>query len=426
MMISAQARYLSFIEVSASLLLLIYPAAMLAVKGGMNGVFLLMIMLALAAWVVRPNGMSAVVWQYEFTIYAVSMIAMSVAIFISQTYLQNYAAHPHDAASRYWLAIPVFLLLQRLRLNVFGVLQFAFPLAAITGFLMSKNLGECGGNRSGIDTLDLIHFGDFELLMGTLSLFSIDWLSRDKLSLRILKVFGFAAGVLASIASGSRGGWVAIPVFIAIFVYFRSSRISWKVVVTSSLSAVLAITIAFFASTSLQHRVNEMVEDITVFDQGNRDTSTGIRWLLYKAAVDIFSRHPIFGVGPEGFALEMKPMVEAGKLTPQAAELGRGEVHNDILAKAAGMGVFGLIAILASYFVPFRLFWQATKSTSTQIRRAGILGITFVSGFIIFGLTAETLSLTMATAFYSFTVAVLLAVCFNIHHGEKIAMHKPK
>lgn len=90
------------------------------------------------------------------------------------------------------------------------------------------------------------------------------------------------------------------------------------------------------------------------------------------------------------------------------------------------MGVFGLIAILASYFVPFRLFWQATKSTSTQIRRAGILGITFVSGFIIFGLTAETLSLTMATAFYSFTVAVLLAVCFNIHHGEKIAMHKPK
>jgi len=48
----------------------------------------------------------------------------------------NYAAHPHDAASRYWLAIPVFLLLQRLSTNVFSVLQFAFPAAAITGFLL--------------------------------------------------------------------------------------------------------------------------------------------------------------------------------------------------------------------------------------------------------------------------------------------------
>lgn len=425
-MISAQARYLSFIEVAASLLLLIYPAAMLAVKGGMNGVFLLMLLLALAAWLVRPNGMSAVVWQHEFTIYAVSMVAMSAAIFISQTYLQSYAAHPHDAASRYWLAIPVFLLLQRLRPNVFSVLQFAFPLAVITGFLMSKNLGEGAENRSGIDTLDLIHFGDFELLMGTLSLFSIDWLSRDKLPLRILKVFGFAVGVLASIASGSRGGWLAIPVFIAIFVYFRSSRISWKVVVTSLFSTVLAITIAFFASTSLQHRVNDMVKDVTVFDQGNRDTSTGIRWQLYKAAVEVFIQHPLFGVGPEGFALEMKPMVEAGKITPQAADLGRGEVHNDILSKAAGMGVFGLIAMFAIYLVPFRLFWQATKSDSRQVRRTGLLGITFVSGFLVFGLTVEFLNLTMATAFYSFTVAVLLAACYNVHHGEQIAVSKPE
>ena len=82
------------------------------------------------------------------------------------------------------------------------------------------------------------------------------------------------------------------------------------------------------------------------------------------------------------------------------------------------MGIFGLIAMLAVYFVPFRLFWQATKSASEQVKRAGVLGITFVSGFFVFGLTVEFLNLTMAAAFYSFTVAVLLAVCYNIHHGE--------
>ena len=411
----AQSRYLSLVEKAAALLLLIYPTLTFAVKGGMNGVFLLMLLLAIAVWAVRPSGMNTVKWQHEWKAYFLAMGAIAAAIFISQIYHQNYDAHPHDAASRYWLAIPVFLLLQRLRLNVFIALQFAFPVAAITGFLLARNPVD---GRSGIGTLDLIHFGNFELILGVLSLFSIDWFGRDRLLLRILKILGFAAGLAASLASGSRGGWLAIPVFIAIFFYFKVTRVSLKMVAVSLVSAILAITIVYSASSTFHQRVNELANDVATFDQGNRDTSTGIRWQLYKAAVDVFMRHPIFGVGPEGFAAEMKPMVDAGKITPKAAELGRGEVHNDILSRAAGMGLFGLLAILAIYFAPLNLFWRATRSASEKIKRTGILGIAFVSGFFVFGLTVEFLNLTMAAAFYSFTVAVLLAACYNIHHGE--------
>jgi hypothetical protein len=32
----------------------------------------------------------------------------------------------------------------------------------------------------------------------------------------------------------------------------------------------------------------------------------------------------------------------------------------------------------------------------------------------------ETLNLTMAIAFYSFTVAALLAACYNTHHKEQV------
>jgi O-antigen ligase len=358
--------------------------------------------------------MSTVVWRREWTIYSMAMFAMSAAILISQGFHQNYTAHPHDAASRYWLAIPVFLLLQRLQPKVFTVLQFAFPAAAIAGFLLAKDIG----GRSGIGTLDLIHFGDIELILGMLSLFSINWFGRDKLPLRILKIAGFIAGLAASLASCSRGGWLAIPIFIGIFFYFKMKRISWRMILASAVLATLTIVMAYSISTNVHQRVNEFVSDVAAFDQGNRDTPTGIRWQLYKAALEVFSGHPISGVGPEGFALEMKPMQEAGKITPAAAVAGRTEVHNDLLAKAAGIGVLGLIAMLAIYIAPFRLFLQATKSASGQAKRAGILGITFVSGCMVFGLTVEFLDLTMATAFYSFTVAVLLAACYNIHHGE--------
>ena len=114
----------------------------------------------------------------------------------------------------------------------------------------------------------------------------------------------------------------------------------------------------------------------------------------------------------------MASMADAGKITSIAAELGRGEVHNDILKKTADMGMFGLIAILAVYLVPFNLFRKASKSDSMRIKRAGLMGMVFVSAFMVFGLTAEVLNLSMTIAFYSFTVAVLLAYCYNIHHAK--------
>lgn len=414
--------YFHFVEKAAALLLLVYPVLMLTVKGGMNAVFIFMLLLALAVWMARPAGMSAVAWKPEWTAYVAAMFLLSFAIFVSQMAHQNITAHPHDAASRYWLAIPIFLLLQRLPLRMIGVLQYAFPLGAIGGLLMaSKHTAKEHADKLAIPTLDQIHFGDFELILGMLSLFSLNWLGRDIPALRLLKILGCIAGVWASLASGSRGGWLAIPLFIGLFFYFSMGKVSLKMITVSLLAATLAMTTGYFAVSTFHQRVNQLAHDVMTFDQGNRDTSTGIRWQLYKAAADVFYRHPFTGVGPEGFASEMQPMVEAGKLTPNASYLGRGEVHNDILAKAAGMGVLGLIAILAGYLVPLRLFWRATKSGSDRVRRSGILGIVFVSGVFVFGLTVEFLNLTMATAFYSFTVAVLLAACYNIHHGEPFA-----
>lgn len=407
--------YFYFVEKAAALLLLAYPVLMLTIKGGMNTVFLFMLLLALAVWVVRPAGMSAVAWKPEWTAYVAAMFLLSFAILVSQMAHQNIAAHPHDAASRYWLAIPIFLLLHRLPLRVIGMLQYAFPLGAIGGLLMATR--EPAG-RLIIATLDRIHFGDFELILGMLSLFSLNWFGRDTLALRLLKILGCVAGVWASLASGSRGGWLAIPLFIGLFFYFSMGKLSLKMITASLLAATLAMAAGYFAVSTFHHRVNALAHDVVAFDQGNRDTSTGVRWQLYKAAADVFYRHPFVGVGPEGFASEVRPMVEAGKLTPDAAQLGRGEVHNDILAKAAGMGVLGLIAILAGYLIPLRLFWRATKSGSDRVRRSGILRVVFVSGVFVFGLTVEFLNLTMATAFYSFTVAVLLAACYNVHHGE--------
>jgi O-antigen ligase len=408
--------YMTVVEGLAMSILLIYPSATLLVEGGANGAFILMLLITIGVWTVRPRDLRAVVWRSEWNPYVIGMFALSIAIFISQSWLGEYDDHPFDAASRYWLAIPIFLLLHRLSLQTFAPLQYAFPVAAILGLVMSHEVE----GRSGVETLDLIHFGDIELSLGVLSVMSINWLGKDSQALRWLKITGLLAGLWASIASGSRGGWLAIPLFIVLIIYFRAGKMTWQVVLKSMLINALMAVLLFAAASSVQQRLGNFSSDMTDLSQGKPDTSIGIRLQLYKAALDIFIHNPVFGVGPEGFAAQMKPMAAEGKLTEMAAYLGEGEVHNDILSKAAGMGIFGLLAILAVYLAPMRLFWQAARSGNDRVKRSGEMGFVFVSGFIVYGLTVEFLNLTMATAFYSFTVAVLLAACHNIHHGESV------
>ena len=410
--------YLVFVESTVALLLALYPGLMFAVKGGMNGTFLFLLLLSIAVLIIRPREMPGVSWNSEMKVYLLAMAALPVAIVFSQTYHHHYGGHPYDAASRFLLAVPIFMVLQRLRFSIVAMVQYAFPVAAIVGCLMLKPIAD---GRYGVATLDLIHFGDFELVLGVMSLLCLNWTGRDVPLLKVLKVIGFLAGVYASVVSGSRGGWIALPVFLMIYIYYRFGKISLKSLIITPLILIIVGLIAFTFSQKIHHRVGEVTGDLSALQNGNPDTSTGIRLQLFKAAAEIFVQEPLFGVGSDGFALEMDVMLNAGKVTKMAAELGKGEVHNEILSRAAGLGLFGLIAILSIYLVPVRIFYRSMKSTSFPIRKSGMLGLVFVSGFMVFGLTAETLNLSMATAFYSLTVAVLLAACLNIHHGEQVS-----
>lgn len=406
--------YLFGVEQLLSLLLLSYPALMLLVKGGMNGVLLFTLLVAVVVTLKHPLGMKNVVWQREWNGYVLAMLSMSAAILLSQLAQQHVTAHPHDAASRFWLAIPVFLLLQRMDFQVFKGLQWAFPLAAILGALLAKDVG--GGYT--LANMDKIHFGDFELLFGVLSLFSINWFGDDTRAMRWFKILGGLVGIVAAFASGTRGGWLALPIFFGLYGYTRGKKFPFRVGVVTATTVLVIFVTAYATMPTVQSRTDELRNDVLLYQQGNRDTSTGIRWQLYVAAADIFSHHPLLGVGPEGFAQEMQPRLAAGKITATAAELGHGEVHNDLLAKAAGMGLLGLFSLIAIYLVPFKLFLNALRSPIPLVSKTGGVGLVLVSGFFVFGWTVEFMSLTLVTAFYGYTLAVLLAICYNAHHPQ--------
>ena len=392
---------------------------MIAIQGGMNEVFLLLLILSIAVLLLRPSSMAAVVWDKESVAYLVAMAVLPAAILLTQIFHQQYSAPPYDAASRFLLAVPIFLLLRRIKFDVVAIVQYGFPIGAIVGLAAGIYLYVESYGRMRTYFLDAIHFGDFELILGVMSLLSINWISRDSFVLRSFKTCGFFAGIYASYASGTRGGWVAIPVFLMVYYFFNTLKLPRKTFAAIFLFLLTAFASIYAFNPQIRQHINGPFNDIKEFYRGNRDTDTGVRLQLYNAAILMVVRNPLFGVGPDGFKEEMTTMQESGQITALAAGVGRGEVHNEILSRTVSSGIFGLVAILLIYLVPFKIFVRSARSSSAQAKQAGIMGVTFVSGFFVFGLTVDILNLTMASAFYSFTVAVLLATSLNIHHDEQ-------
>jgi len=111
-------------------------------------------------------------------------------------------------------------------------------------------------------------------------------------------------------------------------------------------------------------------------------------------------------------------MHQRGWFTALGFEAASSQIHNEILANTVRLGIFGLLSILAIYFIPIILFIKATASADRVKRVAGVMGTLFVSVYFIVGMTIETFNIKTVATFYALTVATLLAI--GHHTSQKM------
>lgn len=386
--------------------LLTYPVATLTVNGAASAMAIVASLVAVVALLLQKAGVPSSESGSNANRCAhwvwLSMTAPFAAIFLSEAWNHHWVGSALDSPARFWVAVPLFLALRRIPLAPFKWMDLSFALGAIGALLIQlKQPDALAGGRPGSGFLNPIHFGDIALAFGLLSALSIDWWRKDPMGIRLVKVLGLLAGAGSSLLSGSRGGWLAVPVVLVLMAFaLRPSTFGWKKVV-SSVVAVGLMAGVLVTLPPVKSRLAAVGEDITQFEQGNKDTSVGIRLQLYAAAISMVPQHPVFGLGPNGFADSMQGLAETGQVTPEAAQLGRGEVHNQLLHYAANYGLVGAVALMLIYVVPGALFWRALKSPDRVVRRAGLMGLVFVVAFWVFGLTVETFDLKGTVAFYA-------------------------
>ena len=162
------------------LILLTYPALLLTVRGSMGILFgVLLIISAVHLFRIRKT-LSMPHWDSYSIAFALTMASPVVAIVLSQSYHGKFDSPPYDWASRFLLAIPIFLALRQTNIRAITALQYGIPLGALVGLAMLKvHPVDWAGHYTTSTFFNLIHFSDTALMLGFLSLFCINWERKD-------------------------------------------------------------------------------------------------------------------------------------------------------------------------------------------------------------------------------------------------------
>lgn len=330
------------------------------------------------------------------------------AVSVGMNVLHGEIIKEYDLPLRFLLAIPALMLLRAYPpspaffwagLGIGGVLAGLY-----TGW---QNLfilhARAGGHTN------QIQYGNISFIIGILCLTGLGWaiLQRDSRKWIIFLSCGFVMGMLGSLFTGSRGSWVGLP--FCLYIMYRcyggevSKRYAWGGIVFVMVAVAVAYTIP---RTQLKARSELAIsESITYFKVRNAETSIGTRIEMWRAGAMAAAERPVLGWGKAGFVDWESAAIDAGRVHPFMRE--NNHVYNEWLDAEVKRGILGLIALLALYAVPMRLFVARLKTASRRTKPYAIGGIMLVVNYICFGFSQVFLAHNTGVMTLAFSTVIL-------------------
>jgi O-antigen ligase len=340
-----------------------------------------------------------------------AMAAPLIAVLAHQISTGHFAARSADSPSRLALYALIFWAVSLVPLKYLKHVQWAFVAGAFLSAIKMYVLTNGGTDRYGTDFIPIIIFAEMALLLGAFSAFSIAWNGDHKKLAVLLKLISAGAVIYAAYISQSRGPWLTILVFgVIAFAAAKDLRRIDKILISAIVSALLITALGsyFQPGSIVRQRITAAQDNIQEYVDGkNVDTSLGIRFQLWRGSWILFKENPVFGVGVENYPLALQDLEKRKIISPTAAALPHS--HNDILFMMAKLGLFGLIAILAIYFVPLYYFVADLRNRDGEIRSVAAMGMALSLGIMTLGLTDVVFLWWEIFPFYSISIALFLA-----------------
>jgi O-antigen ligase len=257
--------------------------------------------------------------------------------------------------------------------------------------------------------INSITFGDIVLCMGLLCLAGmLDFSGRAA----IWPGLGALAGLTGSIATGTRGGWIAI--LLAIVLLMRHGHVLRGRLRKGLALLALALLVStyFIPQTGARERIDQGISDVKQYLGGGETyTNVGIRFELWRGAAGVIERHPLLGASAPTVKAEMEQLVAQGKVHPYVLDFDH--FHNDILQALVFGGVIGLFAWSLTLLLPFLFFLKQMQKEKCARNAPALAGMLLVLSYFSFGLTEVIFWSMRSNMFYAMMVFLLAGLCLN-------------
>lgn len=310
-------------------------------------------------------------------------------------------------------------------LNVSAAIIFAafvFTGLAAGGWALWQKGVQGVSRASGHEPFHAILFGNLALAVGVFCLAGLAWAWQQPKRWVWLVVFGLGAlgGLSASLFSGTRGGWLALP--LAGWVFYRAYLPQWPLRWRAGLLAMMvALAIGLYAlpQTGVEQRVGSAVEEGQDYLQGDAHGSVGVRLELYRTSLQLIAAKPWLGYSREAYQSALQALYSEG-------EIGRGvarhwHAHNDLLNAWLRYGMLGALATLLLYLWPLWFFSRQLGVASPEQRPLALAGCLLPILFFDFGLSYAFFAYPVVLATYWVWLAVLVG---GVLHGQKEVLPK--
>lgn len=268
-------------------------------------------------------------------------------------------------------------------------------------------------------TSNAIHYGNVSMLLGMLSLAGLDWAraQRRALAWSALLLAGSLAGVFGSVISGSRGGWVALPVCVLIIAVHNARQHGLRYLAITLSAMVVLVAIAYVLPHSpIRERTAIAVTEVEKMNEpANATTSIGQRFEMWRTALLLSSERPLLGIGRNGYLNEKKQLVLEGRMGTATSDATNA--HNDYLDVLVKRGATGLLALFGLFLLPLCLFARALRHGAASGQPFALGGVVLCICYLIFGLTTSSLTLNIGIIMLVFPMVMQWALLRHAQRG---------
>ena len=370
------------------------PALALFVPSGYSWGALLLLLAGLTGWRQRLNPSQ---WPLELKAWALTVLGMAIiwGMHLFNTDTLETRTLGLDRSAKYvlaLLALPAMLIGTRWpRALATG----CWVGAALAGLIALRDVFYLQLPRAEGHT-NAIHFGNIALLLTCwAALWTLQTRSDSNQSSPLWPILGgttCALGMTAVVLSGSRGGWMALPVLGALLAWQwkhnrphptpqrTPSALPWVLVIGFSGLLVLNTPV-------LHQRIEKAHSEWAGWMQtGESNNSVGQRLAHWQFAWNMFLERPAVGWGQAAYDTERLKAIDDGRAPEPMRHFNHA--HNEWLDMAAKRGVVGVLGLVALLGVPGWLYSRKLRSTHHRTTRTlALCGLATVLGYGVFGLT---------------------------------------